>query len=90
MSYISTLVYKAVNQIAENNKIGKYTIRPLHNSNIIYKYYILKEDRHILYIIIYGYTAEIEVCVFGANGNEIKETVCTLQSEYPKFIIKTI
>lgn len=56
MSYLARLIKKAVDTDLENNRIGKYSIKPQHGSNVwvyhIYKTDDKKRDNHIATINI--------------------------------------
>lgn len=87
MSYLQKLISRAVNQEAENNKIGKYSISPEHGTNV-YKYQVKKDNQYLATIRIYGLNIDIEV----ANqfkGNDLVEIVSVLTDLYPEFLIRS-
>ncbi len=71
MSYLKKLITRAVNQIAENNTIGKYTIEPMHGTNI-FIYNISKDKQHIATIRIQHYTIIVN---FESHAISFKESM---------------
>lgn len=87
MSYLQKLITKAVDQEAENNILGKYSISPEHGVNL-YRYQIKKNNEYLATINIYGLEIDIEVGN-QFKGNDLIEIVSTLQDLYPNHLVKT-